>query len=361
MANWITKINGSDNKNTSASGFVANRQAAESAVAVGFKEINYFTYALREASDEEIGIRVTTLLSGVKPKDVVIVQWPMWQSDNRFEQIFIQKLRLIPEVKIAAMVWDVMSWVKDDRERDYTGDYSLRSLNDFDLVIAANRKMAGRMRNEGGVKSPILSMDLSDSLYKGPLREKKVMKKLYFIGSRINQNMVLNYTAQTPFDMIGNASGLDKKNDAITFLGTMPSDDVPFRFDGGFGVVQYAKPVNFKGMQKYGEYNNPLKLSQYLAAGIPVVIGSQMAHAELVKSKNLGIVLDDLNDIDKVLAEMTLEEYQAKLEAVKPWSQAIRTGYFAKRACLEAVRVLKLGKTDSLAEKAVETTVEGKL
>ncbi|GFH40949.1 beta-1,6-galactofuranosyltransferase [Pseudolactococcus insecticola] len=361
MQYWITKINGSDTKNASASGFVANRQAAASAFAVGFNPINYYTYALRDASDEEIGLRVSTLLSGVQSNDVVIVQWPMWQSDNRFEQIFLQKLRVIPGVKIAAMVWDVMAWVKDDRDRDYTGDYSLKMLNEFDLVIAANRKMAARMRKEGGVNSAILSMDISDSLYSGPLRDKKVIKKLYFVGSRINQNMVLDYTAETPFDMVGNSAGLEKTNPAINFLGRMSSDAIPFLFDGGFGVVQYAKPVNFKGMQKYGEYNNPLKLSQYLAAGIPVVIGSKMAHAELVRSQNLGIVLDDLNDIDTVLSELSEADYQAKLAAVKPWSEAIRTGYFSKRACLEAVRIMTLGKTDSLAELAVETKTEGKL
>lgn len=352
MTNWITKIHGSDLKNSSASEFIANRQAAESAAAIGFKEINYFTYDMREASDEEINIRVTTLLSGVQPDDVVIVQWPMWQYDERFERFFMQKLRLIPEIKLAALLWDVLPWMKGGVSLDYTEHELFQTLNAFDLVIAANPKMARRLRKEGGVKVAMLSMDLSDSLYQGPLKEKTDFNKLYFIGSQINQTMVSDYTAQTPFEMIGEAEGLDKANAAIHFLGKMSSEKIPAMIDGGFGVVHYATSSQFKGAAKYGDYNNPMKLSQYLAAGIPVIIGSQMAHADLVKRQNLGLVLDDLNAIDEVLSDLTLADYQAKLAAIKPWSEAVRNGYFAKRACLETLRILKLGQTDSLAEQA---------
>lgn len=84
----ITKINGSDVQHATDVHFILNGQAAESAEAVGFSVINYAPYQLRDAADEDVETRVTTLLSGVQPDDLLIVQWPMWQADARFENLY---------------------------------------------------------------------------------------------------------------------------------------------------------------------------------------------------------------------------------------------------------------------------------
>ena len=120
MTNWITKINGSDVQHATDVHFILNGQAAESAEAVGFSVINYAPYQLRDAADEDVETRVTTLLSGVQPDDLLIVQWPMWQADARFEKIFIEKIRLIQRVKIAALLWEVMPWLMTDDLSDGT-------------------------------------------------------------------------------------------------------------------------------------------------------------------------------------------------------------------------------------------------
>jgi hypothetical protein len=350
MTNWVTKITGNPHQNTSASGFVANRHAAEGLSQIGFKELNYAGISHRQDSDEVLDARVAAMLAGVQPGDMVIVQYPTWTNDPAFDLRLIEKLDAIPNVKKAIMVWDVMVWVRHE-EQVSPNNYNFRVLNRFDLVIAANPKMAKRLHDETVIDKPILSMDFSDSIYRGPLAPKGFEKKLWFVGSNLNDNMIQDYAAQTPFHMIGNYNGQALSNPAITLHGAKSSDEVTAMLDGGFGVVQYAKPVRYQGMQKYGEYNNPLKLSHYLAAGIPVIIGSQMAHVEFVKAHNIGIVLDDLNDVDRIFKEISQEEYQAMLEAVKPFQRAISSGFFAKRAGLEAQRILQLGFTDSLAQQ----------
>ncbi|MGO2764873.1 MAG: hypothetical protein ACTIAI_07195 [Pseudolactococcus laudensis] len=314
MTNWITKINGSDVQNTTDAHFILNQQAAESAEGVGFSVINYAPYQLRDAADEDVEIRVTTLLSGVQPDDLVIVQWPMWQADARFEKNFIEKIRLIPRVKIAALLWEVMPWLMTDDLSDGMHP-EMTKLRDFDLLLVANRKLAEQLRDSGGITSPILAMGLTDFKCQGSLNAKADFKKLVVIDSSYDEEQ-LSYHGQLPFTAMA---------------------------DGGFGVVPAAR-------SQYEAHTNSLELSKYLSMGLPVVIRSNMAQAELVRVHNLGIVLDDLNAIDAVLADMTMMDHQEKLTAVGSWSEAVRSGYFVKRACLESIRILKLGEVDCLAE-----------
>ena len=56
-------------------------------------------------------------------------------------------------------------------------------------------------------------------------------------------------------------------------------------------------------------YNNPHKTSLYLSSGIPVITWSQAAIADFIKQHNVGIVIDDLNRIDEVLANVTKDQY----------------------------------------------------
>jgi hypothetical protein len=356
MTYWITRLNGAANKEATASGFIANRQAVQSAMEIGFEPLDYFRYNGEKESQDALSARLDGILAGIHPGDVVVYQYPMWQMQLRFEQRFLWKLKARKSVKTVALVWDILSWLHDDRDRDYTQDWSLKALNEFDLVIAANRKMAERLRTLGGVTRPILSMDLSDSRYSGPLKVKHFQKKLYFIG-RLDRTNFEAYTAETPLELIGHPGPLSdavKAQKNLRLLGEMPSDTIPSVIDGGFGIINYGvkdkeTAVRFGAAKTYGQYNNPIKLSQYLAAGIPVIVDSQSAHADWVREKGVGLVMDDMNEIDAVFAEMTEDDYRGYLERVKPFQEAVSTGFFAKRALLEAIRVVELGFTDTLA------------
>ncbi|GFH40712.1 beta-1,6-galactofuranosyltransferase [Pseudolactococcus insecticola] len=358
MTNWITRLNGAANKEKTASGFIANHDAAQSAKEIGFSQINYFRYNGKEESPDALNARLDGILAAVRPGDTIVYQYPMWQIDLKFEQRFLAKVRRKSGAKVIALVWDILSWLHDDRDRDYTQDWSLKALNEFDLVICANPKMAQRLKTQGGVTKPILSWDLSDSRYDGPLREKTFQKKLFFVG-RLDKSDFSQYKAKTKMALIG---GMGPKSEPLSdevlhqenliFHGEMPNDEIPFMFDGGFGVINYATDnldnAFFKGNGTYGQYNNPLKLSQYLAGGIPVIVASNSAHADFVREKNIGLVLDDLNQIDAILDAMTAEDYQKMLDALKPYQEAVSTGFFTKRALMEALRITQLGLTDNV-------------
>ena len=186
MTNWITEVEDNDYVSRRASGIIANQMAAQSIFEIGFRKLHYpriYAAKLREVGKEARGEYLEALLNCVLPGDTVIVQYPLWTNHTEFELEFINYLTSVRHAKIVALVWDIVSWLQDNRDRDYTGDASLWMLNKYDLVIAANPKMALRLKQEGGVTTPMISMHLSDFVYKGPLVPKKYKKELFYFST----------------------------------------------------------------------------------------------------------------------------------------------------------------------------------
>lgn len=353
MTNWITEIEENDSVSRRASGIIANKMAAQSVGEVGFRKLHYpriYAAKLEEMGKEVREEYLEALLSCVSPGDTVIVQYPLWTNSTIFELEFINYLKSVRKAKIVAMVWDIISWIHDGRDRDYKGDASLWMLNKYDLVIAANPKMARRLREEGGVTRPMIPMYLTDILYSGPLKPKQFKKEFYYVSSGIDPAMIQEYPTTMPINFIGPHGNVKDIPNYVRMLGAMDTNDIPYQFDGGFGLLYYPKSGGYKGMNRYGEYNNPMKLSLYLGSGLPVVILSNSAHAKWIETQGVGVVIESLAEIGDVINNISQEDYKQMLENIKPWQHAISTGFFAKNAALEAIRYINLGFKEYLVE-----------
>ena len=80
------------------------------------------------------------------------------------------------------------------------------------------------------------------------------------------------------------------------------------------------------------KYNNPHKVSMYLAAGIPVIIWKEAALADFIEKNNLGYTIDSLSELNDIKSKMTDEEYNQKLKNAKNISDKIKNGSFLKNA-----------------------------
>jgi hypothetical protein len=351
MTYWVTEVNDNEYATNRASGIIANQMAAEAIGEIGFRILHYprmHSKELQELNVEKRREKLEALLNTVLPGDLVIVQYPLWTNYMQFELEFVRYLKNDRKAKVVALVWDIISWIHDDRKRDYTKDASLWILNEYDLVVAANPKMANRLLTEGGVKTPMISMDLTDFIYHGPLKEKRFIKQLFYVATGIDPAIINEYQSSMPINFIGPYNKKTSTFDYIHLLGPMRSEEIPFQFDGGFGLLYYPTGGGYKGMSHYGEYNNPMKLSLYLAAGLPVIMLSNMAHAEWVKKYRLGIVVDSLSQIDAAIDNLVEADYDEMLTNLKPWQHAVTNGFFSKQLALEAIRFLELGFVDRL-------------
>ena len=79
------------------------------------------------------------------------------------------------------------------------------------------------------------------------------------------------------------------------------------------------------------------KLGTYLAAGIPVIVHSSIAEADTIHRKNLGLVVNSLEEAVNQVEQMTEEQYNQMAQDADFFGNLVRQGYFAKKLLTEAV------------------------
>lgn len=351
MTNWITRLNASEYNQKYDAIQIVNQNVTQSAKELGFQELNITGYPnISNNITRRQHIR-EAVLGVIQPEDLVVVQFPMWTHLN-FQAEFFDAIKNIESVKMVALIHDIPTWMfteGNDYNRD--NDFWLNQLKKFDLIMVANDKMAQKLY-EDGVDVAMIPMQIWDYCYRGPKQEKLFRKKLYYVSGR--DIMDIDYTASTPLYFYNkNVENAVLAYGSVTWAGRKPSDEIVAEIDGGFGIVvsDNIKEKSNMNFAFYNQFNNPTKLSLYLAAGIPLIVASKTPHSKLVAEHGIGLVVDDLNDIDQILAKITAAEYQQMLERVKPWQEAVCKGYFVKRALMAMIRYIDLGIEDDLVNK----------
>jgi hypothetical protein len=339
MTNWITRIEGNERQVNSASGYIANRDSAYFAQQIGFKPLSYKRISPEVKGESEQRALAKQFIANVEPEDLVVIQFPTWNNSITYERFLIEELKN-KHVKVALLMWDILSWLHEDiaSNRDMTNDHSFKMMRLADYVLSPNETMTARLQSEGKIKTPIGSLGLWDYRMEYPLDTKKFEKKVTFIGT-LDKTDFSRYQGQTPLYLIGSTAGLtneEKEKSQLIQLGQIENNQIAQHLDGGFGIVSYDNPnqvkSRFKGAEKYGHYNNPLKLSQYIAAGLPVIVDSSSAHAKRIFDENIGLVIDGLDAIDTVLEVISEKEYRVMAQNVLRYSEKVREGYFLKNA-----------------------------
>lgn len=354
MTNWITRLNASNYNQQYDAIQIVSKNVAHSAKQLGFQELNITGYPnINDNATRRHHIR-EAILGAIQPGDLVVVQFPMWTHLN-FQSEFFDAILAIESVRMVALIHDIPTWMftKGEEEYDRTNDFWLNQLKKFDLLIVANEKGAHKLQ-EDGVNVPMIPMQLWDYFYSGPRQEKKFRKKLYYVGGR--DIIDTTYRASTPLYIYD--KHVEKKvleSGSVTWLGRKPSDEIVSALDGGFGVVVTENLIEKSNMNfvYYNQFNNPTKLSMYLAAGLPVIVSSKTYHAQLVKKHGIGLVVDDLNNMDAIFSSMTAQDYQKLVDNVKKWQEAVSEGFFIKRALISMLRALELGFNDDLIKNQV--------
>lgn len=216
----------------------------------------------------------------------------------------------------------------------------------FDVIISHNETMT-KFLKEKGVKTPIIELQLFDYLVSGenakPSLTSGVNRKVVFAGN-FNKSLFLNELDESKMNFSINLYGVgnfDKNNTKYNYLGAFSPDELPLAIEGDLGLVWDGSIENSKDSNNnflnYTRYNNPHKLSCYIAAGIPVIVWEEAACAKFVKEKNIGYVISNLYDIN----ELDFSDYDIKLENVKMIQQDVINGRYTINAINKALEIIK--------------------
>ena len=137
----------------------------------------------------------------------------------------------------------------------------------------------------------------------------------------------LKQTANLHFNVYGD--GYDAASNATNgfcYKGIFKPALLPAKLEGSFGLVWDGNAIDT--CEEYLKYNNPHKLSLYLAAGLPVIVWGQSAVAYLVKEKNIGITINELSEIEEKIKAVNEAAYKMMQQNVLITGKQIRNGFY---------------------------------
>lgn len=283
----------------------------------------------------------------LSPGDVLIVQHPMSST-----MVVYNALRKLKEkhVKIILIIHDIYSLRdKEDLNNKYyqIRDFGITEL--CDAVISHNSHMTDVLVSHGIEKAKIMDLELFDYLYTNETERifNSEDKRTLVVAGNLDVNKAAYVyelgkclkNAQLILYGRGFDSSAVIQNGRTIYEGTLLADELPQKIHSGFGLVWDGTSIDScnGNTGEYLKINNPHKASCNIASGLPLIVWSQSAMADIVKKYGVGLCVDSLRNIDEVLEQITDEQFEEMIANVLLLSSKVRTGYFIKTAVNKAL------------------------
>lgn len=85
-------------------------------------------------------------------------------------------------------------------------------------------------------------------------------------------------------------------------------------------------------------------MSLFIASKIPVIVWKQSALSDFVKKNNIGIVVDDLIEMQEIISNMSEEQYVLLKENIERLSEKVREGFYTSNAIDKSIKLLREDK-----------------
>lgn len=291
----------------------------------------------------EVGKLWLSLLFKLKKDDVIIFQHPMYGIKEAIKLIPIFKK--IKKTKFVTVIHDLELL----RGGTSTYDEEVAILSDkvllpmFDKIVCHNDSMKKYLVNEGISESKLVNLDIFDYLCNKSQETENNGVGLIIAGNlnRAKSSYLYKLIEQNPnytLNLYGpNFDGNTDLSKNINYIGSFSPDELPNKLQGQFGLVWDGDSIETcsGNTGNYLRYNNPHKTSLYLAAGIPVLIWREAAISKFVRDHNVGILIDNLQEIEEILTNTPQEKLEEMQKNAKEVGLKLRDGYYFKNVMIK--------------------------
>ncbi|MCR2048536.1 sugar transferase [Acetatifactor muris] len=319
-------------------GLKAQQAAAEIAKRdLQYQELGIYFYPVDSDSPDMLRTRLDGILASVSPGDVVIMQSPTW-NDIRFDESLMNRMNRYSGLKKIIWLHDVQPLMKEAK-REFLSRW-IELYNQADLIIAASQNEVDVLRSHGlRVRKTVIQRMWDCQVSVDRTLVPRFQKVINFAGDPSNEPKLAfarnwKYDNITLAVTVNGGSWAQGKN--IRFLGWYNNDNLlvnALRRSGGFGLL-WSEDAYWR---EYMRINASYKFSTYLAAGIPVIVPSDIAESDTILRKNLGIVADSLDEAVERVAAVKEEEYKKMAEDTEQFAWLLREGYFTRKVLTDAV------------------------
>lgn len=212
-------------------------------------------------------------------------------------------------------------------------------LNCADTLVCHNERMIERLRRDGVDKPQCISLELFDYLLddKIELPTPHYGNDVCFAGNLDKSTFVDELANRNDVSFKLHLFGINYKktdSDKIFYRGSYDPDSLVSRLGLSYGLVWDGPEINTCGGEfgQYTMFNNPHKLSLYLAAGLPVIVWRKAAIADFVAEHNIGFAVDKLSEIDGRIESIDEKEYCKLVDNVREIQANVLKGHYLKNA-----------------------------
>ena len=305
----------------------AKKDAYETALQLGFAP-SYHASKIQ-------GVRVLQQIISLPRflgKKIIFFQYPAVSEQlmGMFEKVVSKKAYKIALIHDLSSIQGLV---------EYDSDKEAKYLNIFDCIIVHNERMK-RYALDIGYNGKTVILELFDYLHdlSRQITDKPFSNSISFAGNldkaeflqkvgTINCNWLL-YGSESDFDF--------SKIHNIAYKGVLPSDEIQYLMEGDYGLVWNGDSIDTcTGLSgEYLRYNNPHKLSCYIAAGKPVITWKQAAIADFIEKNHIGFTVESLEEISTIDLESGYTEMKSNVMELK---RKIANGEFLQRAMMKAM------------------------
>ena len=270
----------------------------------------------------------------VSPNSVVVLQYPYGVSKLGLYGIkYMKKFR---KTRFVLLLHDIDSIREFHREGSNTQE---KAFGMGDCLICHNEKMKEYLMQNGIDEEKIFCMGIFDYLCESFRQDGSRRKndRTVIIAGNLNaakspyiERLLSVKERDYGIHLYGPNLSAKITSEKDKYYGEFKPEELPEVLEGAFGLVWDGESLDTcsGATGHYLRYNNPHKLSLYIASQIPVIVWSGAALADYVRKNNLGIVVDSLSELNRKLEKMTDDEYVILFENVIEESKKLRTGYY---------------------------------
>lgn len=283
----------------------------------------------------------------ITENSIVLLQHPFHHRQLRRSQT-LYKLKNNKKVKFIAVVHDVEQ-LREFRYNDYYKQEFEIMMDIADVIVVHNKVMYNWFMELGVSARKLVDLKLFDYLINGSEHKKVKFEKSINIAGNLDTTksryiIQLGQLGNVKVNLYGpNFDDSMLQNENVIYHGSFPVNEIPNYLNRGFGIVWDGDSIeSCCGLSgQYLKYNNPHKMSLYIASGLPIIIWSEAAQAKFVEENGIGICVSSLNELDDLFQKFTEEEYYHMVDNVARVKDKVIRGKYAEDALSEAVSRLE--------------------
>lgn len=269
--------------------------------------------------------------------EVVIVQYPysLGKKYNRMVEKYLAK-------DSAILFIHDLDTLRSKADNDNI-KREIEVINQYKYVVSHNEKMTSWLK-ENGCTSFVVELGIFDYYVRDQKKNTITKNCVAFAGnlSREKSGFIYEWNSKDmDLDVYG-SNFCSAKADNIIYKGSFGPDELPTILCEKYGLVWDGSSLRTcdGAYGNYLRYNNPHKTSLYLSAGIPVIVWSESAMADFVEKNNVGIVVNDLENLDEKVRSISEAMYEEMKINALHLSKRLQSGYYTQRAiqrCLSEI------------------------